>query len=321
LTAPHNYSEAERDLSSAIGWLREDTQESHLYYKLRGTAFRKLPGRIEEAIKDYETALRSMESKAGDPKFAAEMAYIHKKLSLAYILKKSQDPAIAKADQALAKLHNDRSVSYYQTPRDKAAVKENLGLLYLTTGEWARAFDSTTDATNIYSDTPWNWIIRYIAARQVADKQAADQAYKTWLAMGQPNDLANLYDYIPQLLKDHLGVKLVQEDRLEGTPTLRTTFGTSIVKSHPIRLSKGKRYLVDMESAVLDSYLILLDGNGRIVDEDDDRGGGRNARIDFTPKEDGDYTILATSFGGQAQGAYALIVRELTAGRTKGEEK
>jgi len=278
-------------------------------------AYRKLQGKADDAIADYNAALRlSEQGGLDDPENrrerATERATIHKKLALAHILKNANDPVSAKRNSDLVKFHIDKAVALYETPKEKADASENLGILYLTMEEWQLAFDNTVDAGIIYSETPWNWIVRYIAASQLKRKDAG-ATYQAWNRMGQPNDLANLYDYIPRLLTEHLGVVRVIDDRLQGNANMRTDFGESIGKAHSLLFKAGKKYVIDMESTVVDSYLLLQDSKRKIVAEDDDSGGGRNARIEFTADQDGDYTIIATSFGGQAQGAYALIIREL----------
>jgi hypothetical protein len=81
-------------------------------------------------------------------------------------------------------------------------------------------------------------------------------------------------------------------------------------KVHRVTLKKGQAYVIDQESNELDSFLILVDGHGKIVSEDDDGGGNFNARILFRPAETGEYRIVATSFKGRETGAYKLTIRE-----------
>ena len=309
----HQYQEAITEITAAIDLNPPKIKPA--YYLTRGMAYRKLQGKADDAIADYNAALRlSEQGGLDDPENrrerATERATIHKKLALAHILKNANDPVSAKRNSDLVKFHIDKAVALYETPKEKADASENLGILYLTMEEWQLAFDNTVDAGNIYSETPWNWIVRYIAASQLKRKDAG-ATYQAWNRMGQPNDLANLYDYIPRLLTEHLGVVRVIDDRLQGNANMRTDFGESIGKAHSLLFKAGKKYVIDMESTVVDSYLLLQDSKRKIVAEDDDSGGGRNARIEFTADQDGDYTIIATSFGGQAQGAYALIIREL----------
>jgi hypothetical protein len=81
-------------------------------------------------------------------------------------------------------------------------------------------------------------------------------------------------------------------------------------KSHLVDLQKGKTYRIDMTSNEIDSSLRLEDEAGNTLAQDEDSGGGLNARIDFRPKEDGKYRIQATTYAGGV-GNYVITVKEL----------
>jgi hypothetical protein len=81
-------------------------------------------------------------------------------------------------------------------------------------------------------------------------------------------------------------------------------------KVHEVKMTKGHRYTIDLRSGQFDPWLRLEDADGKILAEDDDGGGGRNARLRFTPERGGTYRIIVTSFGENETGDYALIVRE-----------
>ncbi|SFR69557.1 pre-peptidase C-terminal domain-containing protein [Halogeometricum rufum] len=57
-----------------------------------------------------------------------------------------------------------------------------------------------------------------------------------------------------------------------------------------------------------DAYLYLLDPDGRIIAEDDDGGIGTDALINRRLGADGEYTIVATSFGSGERFPYELIL-------------
>jgi hypothetical protein len=64
---------------------------------------------------------------------------------------------------------------------------------------------------------------------------------------------------------------------------------------------------VRLNSAAFDAYLVLLDAKGAVVTQDDDSGGGTNARM-TTPLPAGSYYIVAKPFGDYTSGgAYTLI--------------
>ncbi len=63
---------------------------------------------------------------------------------------------------------------------------------------------------------------------------------------------------------------------------------------------------MDMTSSVIDSYLVLLDANGKLIAQDDDAGVGVNAHIEVQ-LEAGQYRLIANAAPGQT-GAYRLDV-------------
>lgn len=78
---------------------------------------------------------------------------------------------------------------------------------------------------------------------------------------------------------------------------------------HKVQMKAGKIYTIDMVSRDFDSYLRLLDPAGRQLEEDDDSGGMLNSRIIFNCPKDGEYQIVATTFGANMKGAYTLTAK------------
>ncbi|HEY9647496.1 MAG TPA: trypsin-like peptidase domain-containing protein [Chroococcidiopsis sp.] len=70
----------------------------------------------------------------------------------------------------------------------------------------------------------------------------------------------------------------------------------------------GQQIDITMSSGQVDSYLILLAPNGENLLQDDDSGGGTNARITTTLPTSGTYTVLANSYTAGEVGAYSLQV-------------
>jgi hypothetical protein len=70
---------------------------------------------------------------------------------------------------------------------------------------------------------------------------------------------------------------------------------------------------LDQVSGRFDAYLVLADSNLNSLVEDDDSGGGRNARIGkYRLPASGDYYVIAMRFGGatgEGQGSYRLQLR------------
>jgi tetratricopeptide (TPR) repeat protein len=264
----------------------------------------------KKAIEYYKKAIEKLDMQENKPTdIGRERARLHKTLGLLHVLID---------DEKGATEYTKKAVAGYKIKSDKAGCQVNLGLLFLRKKKWKEAFDNTTHVNQFDQSMPWNWIIRYIAARESDDektKDEADGAMNKWLSLHRHNDLATLNLYIEPLLKKHLNVREVIPGRLEGKPYLTTRFGKSITNSHPFTFEAGKKYIIDMESDYrngdFDSYLILKDPSNESLDENDDSGGDRNARITFTAKITSDkYQVIATSFGGHSQGAYSLIIRE-----------
>jgi S1-C subfamily serine protease len=71
----------------------------------------------------------------------------------------------------------------------------------------------------------------------------------------------------------------------------------------------GQQITIEMKSQEIDPYLILLGPNQREIAQDDDGGGGKNARITVTLAADGTYTLVANSYQARQSGAYTLELK------------
>jgi tetratricopeptide (TPR) repeat protein len=100
-----------------------------------------------------------------------------------------------------------------------------------------------------------------------------------------------------------VGAGLERKGKLEGKTS-------SLV--YEVKLFARKTYAILMASPsqkALDPYLLLEDADGQHLAEDDDSGGGLNARIIYRVFRDGVYRIRATSFNA-GLGDFNLTVRE-----------
>lgn len=79
-------------------------------------------------------------------------------------------------------------------------------------------------------------------------------------------------------------------------------------RSHEITLSQGRTYVISMTSTQFDTYLMVLDVNGRRLAFDDDSGEGTNARVNFTPPRTGLYRLIASTYSAVGQGNYVITV-------------
>jgi tetratricopeptide (TPR) repeat protein len=105
------------------------------------------------------------------------------------------------------------------------------------------------------------------------------------------------------------------ETRLQGALT-----AAQKEQVHPVRMSAGKTYVLDLTSQLFDGLLRLEDDRGKKLAGSADVTPGREriARILFTPKSAGTYRLIATSDQQRGRGAYVLTVREWTVGRRPG---
>lgn len=100
---------------------------------------------------------------------------------------------------------------------------------------------------------------------------------------------------------------LIVEDFLTNADPLdrvRKTF----CKVFEVKMSGEKKYTIDMLGKQFDAYLRLEDAAGKQLAQDDDSGGGNNARIIFQPNSDGIYRVIATTFAKQT-GQFTLKIR------------
>jgi hypothetical protein len=76
-----------------------------------------------------------------------------------------------------------------------------------------------------------------------------------------------------------------------------------------VQMVQGRTYVIDLRSKQFDAYLRLEDSGLRRLAEDDDSGGGLDARIVFRCPRTDNYRVIATSLD-QRTGAYTLSIRE-----------
>jgi thiol-disulfide isomerase/thioredoxin len=87
---------------------------------------------------------------------------------------------------------------------------------------------------------------------------------------------------------------------------------------HPVKLSGGMTFVIDMVSQDVDSILRLEDKDGKELAFDDDGGGYPNAQIVFKCPKDDEYRIICTSYVAGADnkfknaGNYTLTVKPAT---------
>ncbi len=73
----------------------------------------------------------------------------------------------------------------------------------------------------------------------------------------------------------------------------------------------GQRVRIAMTSSAVDAYIILVSPNGGQEENDDAAAGVTDSRMDAVLSEDGDYTIIATTYRPGEAGDFQLSVNEL----------
>jgi S1-C subfamily serine protease len=94
-------------------------------------------------------------------------------------------------------------------------------------------------------------------------------------------------------------------------------------KTYTFRMKAGSTYTIDMiayngmgkkkkknPEDILDPFLRLESPAGKMLAEDDDSAGNMNSRIVYKAIKDGDYRIVATSFGGEQTGRFTVNILE-----------
>jgi hypothetical protein len=82
---------------------------------------------------------------------------------------------------------------------------------------------------------------------------------------------------------------------------------------------RGERIRITLESTAFDAFLLVgrqSTDSVEMLNEDDDGGGGTNARISLELPADGTYLVLANSYGPRALGSYSVRIErdDATAG-------
>jgi len=101
-----------------------------------------------------------------------------------------------------------------------------------------------------------------------------------------------------------------KEDKLTPNDPLDLVKKSSYSKSVALYFVAGRHYTIDMISDVFDSYLRIEHRNkkGVSIVENDNGGGGLNARVMFVPEESAVYHLIATSVAPGSLGEFKLKI-------------
>ena len=81
-----------------------------------------------------------------------------------------------------------------------------------------------------------------------------------------------------------------------------------VFQVHTFATDAGADYRVDLRSESFDTYLVVLDGAGRPIAENDDFGMSTDSRVEFR-SEGGTYSVLAGAYSGTPPGRYEIEIR------------
>ena len=84
--------------------------------------------------------------------------------------------------------------------------------------------------------------------------------------------------------------------------------GSRVFQVHTFSTEAGADYRVDLRSFDFDTYLVVLDGTGVPIAENDDFGGSTDSRVEFR-SQGGTYSVLAGAFSGTPSGRYEIEIR------------
>jgi serine protease Do len=90
------------------------------------------------------------------------------------------------------------------------------------------------------------------------------------------------------------------------TASDRTLPDGSYFKAYQFQGQAGQSVVIEMRANAIDPYLVLFDASGRKVAEDDDGGGGKNARLAVTLPTTGKYTLYANSYEVGQTGSFTI---------------
>ncbi|NUN65521.1 trypsin-like serine protease [Pseudanabaena biceps] len=93
------------------------------------------------------------------------------------------------------------------------------------------------------------------------------------------------------------------------TPNDETLPDGSYYKAYQFQGQAGQTVAIEMRGNGIDPYLVLFDGAGNKIAEDDDSAGGKNARLVVTLPSTGKYTLYANSYEVGQTGSFSLATR------------
>src|SRR5207245_344485 len=120
-----------------------------------------------------------------------------------------------------------------------------------------------------------------------------------------------------------------KDDKVSSARPLRLAGGKAIVagrlrpdaprfenkasQTYDVDLQAGSMYQFDLLSTSFDAYLYVLDPSGKVLKQDDNGGGNRNARLMLMAGKTGVHRVVASAVGNAGAGTFNLAVVETQA--------
>jgi S1-C subfamily serine protease len=110
------------------------------------------------------------------------------------------------------------------------------------------------------------------------------------------------------------GRVILQEQGVLGSDSQVLESDGSLYEEHRFEGRQGQQLTISMESGDFDTYLILVDPSGQMLEQNDDVCSDNspqctNSQITVTLPTDGAYTVFANAYDNSGRGRYTLTVR------------
>jgi len=116
------------------------------------------------------------------------------------------------------------------------------------------------------------------------------------------------YAQTPEAETAEPAVVLQEEGALEDGDTVLESDG-SLYDVYTFEGETGQSVTVNLSSSEFDTYLLLIDPEGQLLEQNDDAAeDDMNSSLTVTLPSDGTYTVVSNGFDSESRGGYAVEV-------------
>lgn len=141
---------------------------------------------------------------------------------------------------------------------------------------------------------------------------------KTYAVLLEKSNTSKI-DFDNQKSRKSISTQSGKADRKEDTTIIQTQGSldsgderlpndNSLYESYEFDGQAGQRVVIQMNSSAFDTYLILLDSNGDVVEQNDDYQGSTDSLISTTLPRGGTHSVIANTYDASGRGSYTLSV-------------